>query len=157
MPKKKTHGHSKPPTSTYHSWSNMKSRCDNPSYTHYADYGGRGISYCDRWEDFENFLADMGIRPEGRTLDRIDSNKGYYIDNCRWATPREQACNRTNSVELTYKGITKPLALWADDLNLSYHTLYLRIFRRGFTVEKAFSTPHRKTLKKGASYNNTLN
>lgn len=120
-------------TATYRTWANMKTRCDNPSFTYYAEYGGRGISYCDRWVDFENFLEDMGERPTGKTLDRIDSNKGYLKDNCRWATPREQACNRTNSVELTFNGVTKPLALWADDLALPYHTLYLRIFRRVFT------------------------
>jgi hypothetical protein len=153
---KKTHGHRHPMTGTYRSWANMKTRCDNPSATYYADYGGRGIAYCDRWKHFENFLEDMDVRPVDKTLDRIDTDKGYYKDNCRWATPREQACNRTNTISFTYQGVTKPLALWADDLALPYHTLYLRIFSRGYTVERAFSTPHRKTLKKGEAHRNLI-
>lgn len=81
-------------SSEYDIWSAMVQRATNPKNARYADYGGRGIGVCEKWLDFANFYADMGPRPEGRSLDRIDNDKGYSPDNCRWATGSEQRQNR---------------------------------------------------------------
>jgi hypothetical protein len=81
-------------TPTYRSWMAMKSRCLNPNRRDYDRYGGRGITVCDDWLGFENFLADMGIRPEGMTLDRIDPNGDYEPSNVRWATAKQQGRNQ---------------------------------------------------------------
>jgi hypothetical protein len=81
-------------TPEYHSWAGMVARCTNPKHVGYPYYGGRGIGVCDRWREFANFIADMGPRPKGTTLDRIDLAKGYEPGNCRWATSYQQAQNK---------------------------------------------------------------
>lgn len=91
-----THGLSK--SSTYKSWSMMKQRCHNPKAPDYDEYGARNITVCSDWYTFEGFLSDMGIRPDGTTLDRIDADAGYSPDNCRWATPAKQQRNRRCSL-----------------------------------------------------------
>lgn len=90
------HGHSgKSPSPTYISWTQMKQRCTNPKFHDYKKYGAVGIGFCKEWESFSAFLADMGERPEGKSLDRIDNSLGYTKENCRWATPKEQTDNRS--------------------------------------------------------------
>jgi len=133
------HGHSTGQISgTYKSWDHMIQRCTNRIYQQYKDYGGRGIVVCRRWLKFENFLADMGERPEGRSLDRIDNNGNYCPENCRWATRKEQQSNRRNNHVLTYGGKTQCITKWSDDIGIKVGTIQYRL-AAGWSVEEALS------------------
>ena len=122
----------------YGTWSTMRSRCNNPNFPKYENYGARGITVDPRWDDFRQFVEDMGERPEGHTLDRIDNDGNYTPDNCRWATHKEQAANRRlreDAIMLTKGSATKSIAEWADDLGMNLGTLYGR-HRKGWSDEK---------------------
>jgi len=129
------------PSPTYISWNIMLGRCTNPNDDHYASYGGRGITVCDRWYDFRNFLADMGERPDGMTLDRRDVNGPYERTNCRWATPLQQSQNRRNNRLLTYEGRTQSVSAWAQELGIPRPVLQDRV-RRLWTDEEILMTPY---------------
>lgn len=116
----------------YRTWTAMKSRCANPNHCNYPHYGARGIRVCERWQGYENFLADMGRRPsDGHSLDRIDSNGNYEPGNCRWATRMEQSGNQRHNggrrpMLLTILRNTKTLAEWLSDAGLAYVTYWRR-------------------------------
>lgn len=135
-------------TSTYHTWMGMKARCHSKTHKDYQYYGARGITVCERWRrSFKCFLDDMGLRPEGHTLDRIDNNAGYSPENCRWATTREQSNNRRNSLFIEYQGQPRPLVAVAAQLSFPYSLLRHRI-KSGWPLERALSEPARKRSPK---------
>ena len=113
-------------TPEYRSWRSMKSRCNNKNNPDYHLYGGRGITFCERWNDFENFYADMGPRPDGMTLDRKNTNGNYEPGNCRWATDVDQSNNRRSSVYVTCDGECLTLAQWARKLGVGRQKLIAR-------------------------------
>ncbi len=141
-----THGLSR--TRSYRSWSLMKARCSNKNVKRYAEYIDRGITVCERWMEFEKFLADMGEKPEGKSLDRIDNNKGYSPDNCRWATSKEQMNNTRGNRWITYKSELKRLHEWALIAKVSTDTFRTRL-RRGWTIERALAHPLNVEKKEG--------
>jgi hypothetical protein len=114
----------------------MIGRCRYKGNTAWERYGGRGITVCERWETFENFLADMGEPPDGMTLDRIDNMGNYSPGNCRWATVETQLNNRRNSHFLTYNGKTQTLAQWDRELGFSQGTIHNRLTSFGDDLAK---------------------
>lgn len=130
-------------TATYQSWQSMKRRCNaSPTHKdHYTNYVQRGIKVCVRWQTFLNFLADMGERPAGATLERTDNDKGYEPGNCKWATQSEQLRNTRRTIRLTFNGKTQSLADWADEIGIHREVLRHRLSYHGWSVEKALTTP----------------
>jgi hypothetical protein len=119
------HGMSR--TRTHGTWAGMLGRCTNKNHPRYARYGGRGITVCERWETFENFFEDMGEKPKGLTIERIDNDGNYEPGNCRWATQAEQARNRRSNHLITIDGVTKCLAVWARHFGVPDTTVYSRL------------------------------
>lgn len=146
------HGHKRTTgqSRAYSSWCNMKGRCTNPNLPQFKDWGGRGITYCKRWETFENFLSDMGEPPEGYTLDRKDNDKGYCKSNCRWADKSTQRRNsRRHMVWVEIEGermILKDAV--AKHKVVSYQSAVNRI-HKGWTPEDAVLTPYKRVDNKG--------
>lgn len=134
------HGHwVKKKSPTYLSWDAMKQRCLNPNHWRYSSYGGKGITICTHWLVFENFLADMGERPKGTTIDRIDNSKGYSPENCRWATPSEQNYNQEKKY-IVLNGRRQTLADWAKELDLTKSAICRRV-AQGWSLAEALTIP----------------
>lgn len=135
------HGMSR--SGTYNSWHCMKLRCYSKGGS-FSRYGAKGIKVCDRWLKFENFLEDMGERPKGMTIDRIDNDSDYTSENCRWATLFQQQANKRKTIWLTYKDKTYTVSQWAYLCGCPYKRFWRRL-KDGWTLEQALFTP----LKKG--------
>lgn len=139
-----THGFSNRDMSEYNIWKSMRSRCLNPKNKSYKNYGGRGISVCARWlESFVFFLEDVGSRPKGTSLERIDNNLGYFKENCRWASSSEQSRNRRNNKLVYFGGVFVPLIEASEACGINYHTVHNRI-RSGWSLDRALHTPPKK-------------
>lgn len=141
----KTHGGSK--ERLYRVWQGIKDRCFNPSNTSFVHYGGRGITVCSEWMNYENFrefMLNQGYNEDSKwgeqTIERMDVNGNYEPSNCTIIPKNEQVYNRTSNHKLTYKGETKCLSEWAKKFNMCDSTLYNRL-KRGYTIERALETP----------------
>lgn len=150
--------HGKSRTPEYRAWISIKERCLNPNFRCYYNYGGRGISICERWLDaesgFNNFFSDLGVRPsKNHSLDRINFNGNYEPSNCRWATAIEQANNKRTNVMLTYKGETKSLSSWCKQTGIDYIRTIKRFQYRKNKIntdidfEKLLYDPVKRTYK----------
>lgn len=124
----------------YGIWMNMKQRCGNASHNSFKNYGGRGISVCERWKVFANFYTDMGARPKNLTLERCDNNQGYCPENCKWATRAEQRRNSRNLHLLTHDGVTRCVADWESEKGFKPHTIHMRL-KLGWSIAEAVETP----------------
>ena len=122
---------------TYETWSGMKQRCLNPKATNFCRYGGKGVKICARWlTSFKNFVADMGPRPPGMTIDRYPNKNGNYEPgNCRWATPYEQQNNRRSNLLLKFNGVVLNATQWAIKLKLHRNTIYSRA-KKGLSASR---------------------
>lgn len=154
--KPNTHGHATQKhgrTPTYRAWRSIIQRCYQPKQKAYSAYGGAGITVCERWHSFPNFLEDMGPKPDwSHSIDRIDSTGNYEPGNCRWATNTQQARNRSITRRITYNGQTRPVAEWAEIIGISYNTLRRRL-RLGWDLDAVMTTPiltHQQISQRGA-------
>ena len=135
------HGFSRSKSKTkklfYDVWVGLKGRCLNPNNKDFRIYGERGITVSEEWKTFENFFRDMWPRPKGTFIDRIDNNKGYSRENCRWATMAESTRNRRTSLIYSYKGKSLCLKEIAALEGINYNTLYSRVRYAGFSLKEA--------------------
>ena len=129
-------------TSLYNIWNSMRQRCNNPNNNAYHNYGARGISICKEWDDFNAFRKwayangyDDNASKSEMTLDRIDVNKGYYPENCRWANIKQQSNNRRDTIRIEFDGQVHTLSEWAEITDKKYCTLYAR-YKRGWNPQR---------------------
>lgn len=141
MSRKRIHGASRsnsPIYDEYQVWKAMKRRCFYKGDKHFKDYGGRGVTVCDRWMSFENFISDMGPRPDGdMSLDRIDNSGNYEPCNCRWATRSEQSSNKRNVAKVLHEGKLIPAFALAKMNGIKRSTFSMRISRQGLSPLEA--------------------
>jgi len=140
------HGHSKEPE--YAVWYSLVKRCTDPKSHAYENYGGRGITVCKRWLEYENFIKDMGYRPSAKhSIERVKNNKGYSKSNCKWATSKEQMNNTRWNRILRYNGVSMNISQWAEKINIKRATVDSRI-AKGWSIEKILTTPLRSNKLK---------
>jgi hypothetical protein len=137
--------HGKTGTQVYRAWRNMLNRCYNLRVKSYADYGAKGVTVCQAWRDsFDAFYRDMGEPPTSRhTIERLENARGYEPGNCAWATRKQQNRNQTKTRHVTFRGETRPLPEWAEILGVPRVSLWQRLFKYGWDVERAFTAPAR--------------
>lgn len=142
------HGHSRTSTHsasrTYSSWVSMKERCEEVTHKSYADYGGRGITVCDRWHDFQLFLSDVGERPAGKTIGRIENDGNYEPENCEWQTYQEQSRNMRSNRYLEFDGKRLLLCEWAERIGVSEDAIAKRLDTLEWSIGRALTTPGRR-------------
>lgn len=138
---KTTHGLKK--KKMYSSWSDMIRRCNDPKHKQYKYYGERGITVCDEWLDVKNFYKDMGDRPEGYSIERIDVNGNYCKENCCWIPKEKQARNKRNITILEYEGQIAPLATWAEIFKIKYK-IFRKRYDSGWTIGQILGYEERK-------------
>ncbi len=126
--------------SAYNSWTGMMGRCYNPRLKSWKRYGGRGISVCSRWHSVVNFIEDMGEKPPGKSIDRINNDKGYCKSNCRWATRVQQNNNHSRNVRLKYRNESLTISQWSRRLGVSRSSICSRL-GKGWSAEKSLGTP----------------
>ncbi|HEX5426540.1 MAG TPA: hypothetical protein VFW94_23535 [Candidatus Acidoferrales bacterium] len=137
----RTHGHASKGqvTPTYRTWMNMRQRCTNPKNQDWEHYGGRGIRVCERWENFDNFLADMGKKPRGKSIDRRDTDGDYEPGNCLWATQREQCRNKRNNRVIEWRGQKRTMTEWAELSGRKHATQWLYRRLTKYTLDEAMA------------------
>lgn len=140
--KRTKHGMSR--THVYGVWSVMRDRCNNPKNPSYHNYGGRGISVCERWDSFANFLADMGERPDGFEIDRRNNDGNYEPSNCHWISRQKNLNNTRDNRLLEFQGEVHALSEWAQLKGMLWDTLRSRL-RYGWTIERALTEPVKST------------
>lgn len=136
----KKHGKSRVNDRTYNCWKDMRKRCNNPASAYYYRYGGRGISVCSAWDNYDTFLSDMGPCPSGYSIERLDIDKNYEPTNCVWIPLNRQQRNTSKSRRITAFGKTQLLVEWAEEYKLPANTLSVRLGKLGWPAEKAIAT-----------------
>lgn len=132
----------------YKVWNSMITRCENPEREDYKYYGGRGIKVCESWHDINNFIGDMGERPEGYEIERIDVDGDYEPSNCIWLDHKGQMRNTTRNRLITHRGKTQCLAAWAEDTGIPDSTLRSRLDDLNWSTERTLDTPVNRSSKK---------
>ena len=126
-------------TRIYKSWAAMKERCLNSNCKSYKNYGGRGIIICFKWLKFEDFYRDMGDRPKGKSLDRIDNNGNYCKENCKWSTRKEQQNNMRRNHLITFNSKNQTMSQWSEELGIKYGVLKSRINQYNWSIKRALN------------------
>ena len=138
---RRIHGRANRNDPTYRAWTHLRGRCLTLTDRDYAEYGGRGITVCERWASFENFVADMGERPSPRhSIERINNSGNYEPGNCRWATAQEQANNRRSNVFIEYQGQRRTIMEWSRVIGINRRTISARL-AWGWPLERVFTPP----------------